>query len=56
MKMCAICGESVGVDVQTCPRDGEASWLASVEMAQAVPALEEVAVEKRAPGRPKKTS
>ncbi len=26
MKCCQICGELVGIDVQTCPKDGEASW------------------------------
>ena len=63
MKMCAVCGANVGVDVQTCPFDGEASWMATVEqvsvmeMLEAMPTLEEVSPEpKRGPGRPKKVS
>ncbi len=59
MKQCALCGELVGVDVATCPKDGEASWTLKQrtveEMLVAMPALEEVAPEpKRGPGRPKK--
>ncbi len=51
MKVCALCGEIVGVDVQTCPNDGEASWMASAPDL----VLEDAAPEpKRGPGRPKK--
>ena len=61
MKKCLLCGELVGADVATCPKDGEASWSESrmtVQKAMPVkPTLEEVTPElKRGPGRPRKNS
>ncbi len=60
MKTCLLCGEVVGVDVQTCPRDGEASWslkqVKVLEALEVMPALEEVApAPKRGLGRPRKS-
>lgn len=49
MKKCLLCGMDVGVDVQTCPNDGEASWSMPVTPSEVL----EVDV-KRGPGRPKK--
>ncbi len=60
MKTCLLCGEIVGVDVQTCPKDGEASWGASLAVEPGevldivVPATGEPSV-KRGPGRPRKS-